>query len=133
MNLFLDDVRPAPHGWTHAHSMREAQELVGSNDVESMSLDHDLGDNMEVCSECAQADQGQPCEDCHCHERPSTGSDFVAWLAAVGKWPKHKPMVHSANPPGALAMRALIDRYGPYETGGVEESAPYGGNRNESK
>lgn len=115
MNLWLDDVRPAPHGWMHARSMREAQELASKNDIQGMSLDHDLGDNIEVCHECGLADQGQPCEDCHCHERASNGCDFVTWMAASGKWPKQKPMVHSANPAGHKAMQNMIDRYGPYQ------------------
>lgn len=114
MNLWLDDERVAPHGWTQARNVREAQALASDNDIQSMSLDHDLGNGIQVCHECALTDQGQPCEDCHCHERPSTGLDFVTWMAASEKWPQSKPMVHSANPPGAEAMRAMINRYGPY-------------------
>jgi hypothetical protein len=78
-----------------------------------MSLDHDLGKNVRPCYECELADKHTDgsCEDCHCHTRPSDGTDFVTWLAATHSWPTVKPGVHSANPTGAESMRALIDRY----------------------
>lgn len=132
MKLWLDDLgptpaaddpdkltRPVPEGWTHAQNYRDAQKLVLENrgNLEAMSLDHDLGKAVRPCYECELTDHdGAPgnkdtCEDCHCHTRPSTGCDFVTWLAGTRSWPKQKPVVHSANPSGSADMRALIDRY----------------------
>ena len=43
MKIFLDDTRPAPEGWILAKTAREAQALIQGNEVEEISLDHDLG------------------------------------------------------------------------------------------
>ncbi len=85
VNLWLDDVRPAPQGWVHAKTAADARAVVSSRPVHQMSLDHDLGTY-------------------------DTGMGFVEWLAKTRKWPATKPQVHSANPGGAASMRALIDR-----------------------
>lgn len=44
MQLWLDDVRPAPDGWTVALSVNAAIEILSSSPVNEASLDHDLGD-----------------------------------------------------------------------------------------
>jgi hypothetical protein len=89
MNLWLDDVRPAPEGWERAYSVNEAIALL-----ELASLDHDLGD---------YADDG------------GDGFKLVLWIAEHDRWPSQGIRVHSANPPGMLRMLADIDHYGPYE------------------
>lgn len=43
MKLYLDDQRPAPEGWALAKTPEEAIELLKSNRVTHLSLDHDLG------------------------------------------------------------------------------------------
>ena len=42
--VWLDDVRPAPQGWTRAYTAREAIALLETGGVVEISLDHDLGD-----------------------------------------------------------------------------------------
>lgn len=91
MKVWLDDERPAPPGWKAATSVREAQQLLRDNVVEELSLDHDLG-----------------------LDRP-LGINLVLWMADTGYWPRTKPVVHSANPPGRDSMRAYIERYYPKE------------------
>jgi hypothetical protein len=44
MRIFLDDLRPAPKGWTLARNADEAIALLRSEQVEELSLDYDLGD-----------------------------------------------------------------------------------------
>ncbi len=42
--VWLDDVRPAPKGWTRAYTAAEAIALLEAGGVVEISLDHDLGD-----------------------------------------------------------------------------------------
>jgi len=42
--VWLDDVRPAPAGWTRAYTARDAIALLEAGVVVEISLDHDLGD-----------------------------------------------------------------------------------------
>jgi hypothetical protein len=93
-DLYLDDQRSPPAGWHHAKTTHEARAAM-TGGVRRMSLDHDLGQ-----------DDGE------------TGTNFVEWMAKTRNWPQEKPEVHSANPYGAKAMRALIDRTGPYDAQG---------------
>jgi hypothetical protein len=86
-------VREAPDGWVHVKTPEEAIDLLGSGDVEEISLDHDLG----------LATSGS--------ER--TGYDVLTWLeqaVATGAWQHPVPMisVHSANPVGSLRMERAI-------------------------
>ena len=46
--LWLDDRRPAPSGWTRAYTVAEAQRYLATEEVEEASLDHDLG----ACEAC---------------------------------------------------------------------------------
>lgn len=78
MKLWLDDIRPAPAGFTHVHSWAELRQILeGTVIVEQISFDHDLGEN-------------EP-----------TGYDIIKMYAAnfMDKWPK-QISCHSANPVG---------------------------------
>ena len=107
--LWLDDVRPAPEGWVWCKTVGEAIEILSNQTVQEASLDHDLG----VCQKCnvvidsLYAICKSPCC-CDCH---ATGYDLVKWMAKTDTWSIQKPVVHSANPVGAAAMRQIIDRY----------------------
>ncbi|MGH3426600.1 MAG: cyclic-phosphate processing receiver domain-containing protein [Mycobacteriales bacterium] len=96
MKLWLDDIRPCPDGYLHAHSVSEAIKLLEELDCEYASLDHDLGDYAE--------DGGD-------------GFKLVLWMAEHDRWPSKGIRVHSANPPGMARMLADIDHYGPYPPG----------------
>lgn len=87
INLWLDDVRPAPEGWLHVKTVADAITAMESYDVEQASLDHDLGD-----------------------DAAGTGYAFVCWLEESGIKPLYKPTVHSANPVGAKRMRLVLDQ-----------------------
>ena len=47
MKLWLDDVRPAPEGWEWAKTAKQAISFLNthSEQIEAVSLDHDLGKN----------------------------------------------------------------------------------------
>lgn len=78
MKVFLDDERKTPAGWKRAYWHDEVIELIKTENVEEISLDHDLGDD----------------------ER-GTGYDVIKWIefaVALGEL-KDLPIikVHSAN------------------------------------
>ena len=84
MKVWLDDLRPAPDGWTHCRWPNEVIAHVRSGQVEVLSLDHDLGDDTQ-----------------------GTGYDVVLFLeqyaAEGGKLPE-EIYVHSQNPVGVKKM-----------------------------
>lgn len=87
-NLWVDDLRPAPHGWLWAKTSTEAIRLLSTHSIVEMSLDHDLGGD-------------------------DTSRAVVLWLCETEKhWPQ-ATAVHSANPVGVEWLRGMIDRYGP--------------------
>ena len=45
MKIYLDDIRTKPEGWIRVKTAQEAFELLRSNKVFEISLDHDLGDD----------------------------------------------------------------------------------------
>lgn len=112
MNLWLDDMRPAPPGWQWVKTVQEAQALLRTGDVEHASLDHDLG----ACAACMggmteedwlRATNFTQMPQC---EHFGTGYTLVCWMEEHNVWPTNKPTVHSRNPAGAAKMRAAIDR-----------------------
>lgn len=95
MKLWLDDIRPAPEGWTwikdawHAIALlAELCTISHSSDIE-ISLDHDLGD-----------------------DKNGTGYDVAKSIesgAHSGTIPRIKWNVHSANPVGRKNMIAALE------------------------
>lgn len=43
MKVWLDDLRPAPDGWLRVKTVNHAINLLQTNKVTEISLDHDLG------------------------------------------------------------------------------------------
>jgi hypothetical protein len=107
--MWLDDVRPAPIGWTHVKTVQEAQAYLQRADVvvEAASLDHDLG----ACDDCMKRFNADPqgwgglMPNC---EHFGTGYTLVCWMEETGNWPKTPPVVHSMNPVGSRRMRSVI-------------------------
>lgn len=92
MKLWVDDLRPAPEGWYWAQDSHQAIVILATSAVageiiEVMSLDHDLGG----------VDTTRP---------------VVLWCCENEFWPI-EVRVHSANPPGAEWLEAMIERYHP--------------------
>ena len=112
MNLWLDDLRPAPPGWLWVKTAQDARQAMLLLEIEHMSLDHDLG-ACEACLKGRTPEQWLQETNCtqmpHC-EHVGTGYTFVCWMEEYNRWPRHKPTVHSANPVGAAKMRAAIER-----------------------
>ncbi len=85
--LWVDDLRPAPAGWTWAKSSTEAIELLTTAEFAAISLDHDLGGD-------------------------DTTRPVVLWLCEHDRWP---PVVHvhTANPVGREWLTGMAHRSGP--------------------
>ena len=90
MRLWVDDVRPAPEGYTWCHSVyRVIKEVqiaeMNSETIELIDLDHDAGDYWQY------------------------GGDYIAvldWLEETGR--NYPIRIHSMNPVGVQNMRAII-------------------------
>lgn len=115
INLWLDDMRPAPEGerWIHVKTDQEARPYFEQGEVERCSLDHDLG----ACAECMKGMcaeewlektkyQSMP----HC-EHFGTGYTLICWIEENDYWPKLEPSVHSMNPVGRQKMLAAIKKH----------------------
>lgn len=93
MKLYLDDIRPAPEGYTLVTTAFDAVLKLSEGGIEEISLDHDLGDS-------------------------ATGYDVLLWIELAVVRFGYKPprmLIHSANPVGrqrmALAIEAIHEAY----------------------
>lgn len=107
INLWLDDVRPAPIGWLHVKTVEDAKLQLEAGRVKKASLDHDLG----ACDACMESWRGRDWVTAmpNC-EHFGTGYTLVCWMEETNHWPDEKPTVHSANPVGRERMRRVIDK-----------------------
>ena len=93
MKLWLDDIRPAPEGWTwhfHVDSMIEDIEWLMKHgySIEMISLDNDLG------------------------ELEKEGYKVLDWLESLQIPIEFGIHIHSANPVARDRMRATIQHNG---------------------
>jgi hypothetical protein len=88
MKIYLDDIRTEPEGWVRVKTAQETIELLKSNKVTELSLDHDLGD-----------------------DKNGTGYDVILWIEQEVYQNNYIPpiiKVHSANAPAREKMEAGI-------------------------
>ena len=93
IKIWLDDVRPAPDGYFHCHSVKEAKLKIIFSEVEEVKIelidcDHDLGEY--------SADGGD-------------GIKLIDWLAERRTF--YPIRLHTQNPVGRETMQREIDRY----------------------
>lgn len=96
MNIWIDDVRPAPCGkdWTHFKSVNQAIWYIKyweslSLPIDLIDIDHDAGDYAK------------------------DGGDYIKlldWLEETGR--NYPIRIHSMNPVGVANMRSIIKRNG---------------------
>jgi hypothetical protein len=118
VDLWLDDVRPAPAGWIHVKTVEQAKALLTAGRVRKASLDHDLG-ACDVCMAMYCRDETPSVEKWlarsqsqsmpHC-EHVGTGYQLICWMEETGYWPKELLRVHSSNPAGRAKMEMAITR-----------------------
>ena len=88
IKIYLDDERPCPEGWVLARWPDEVIHLLQTEDVEEISLHHDLGDDQR-----------------------GTGYDVVVWIEKMVVTRGYVPpkiRVHSANVSARAKMEAGI-------------------------
>ena len=89
MKVFLDDERETPEGWIHVYWPAEAIALLEKGNVDLISLDHDLGDDVR-----------------------GTGYDVLLWIeeaVATGDFVPPEIRVHSANSSARHKMELAIE------------------------
>ena len=88
MWVWLDDIRPMPESFTvHVKTAKEAIELLKTNQVTLISLDHDLGEYL-------------------------TGYDVAKYIeraASSGTLKRLTVAVHTANPVGRVKMCQALE------------------------
>lgn len=111
IRIFLDDNREPPVGWIAARNAEQAMLYLLTQQVDELSLDHDLdAPHCHTCSfSCGLRETG--CRhSCSCHSNGDVnGFDLLKWIAENNQWPAVKPQVHSANQEQAPKMRAFIE------------------------
>jgi ankyrin repeat protein len=85
INLYVDDLRSTPSGFTIARTVDEAISIMRNNSVHILSLDHDLG----------MDDKGNLLP---------TGYDLVKYICEKGLKPANKIYIHTDNVVGRKAM-----------------------------
>lgn len=93
INVFLDDERQCPKGFVVARSVDAAKDLLINNEVNILSLDHDLGDGVPTGYDLAKF--------------------VVEMYVAEGKLLAKEIYLHTANPVGRENMFQLLNRYLP--------------------
>ncbi len=83
IHVYLDDLRPCPKGFVLARNAAECIELLGSCEVDILSLDHDLG-----------------------WDEP-TGYAVAQYIVESGRYPRDIYM-HSSSAMGRSAMFQLL-------------------------
>lgn len=96
MKIYLDDDRQAPKGWKQTYTANDTIVLLMLNDVDEISLDHDLGDDGKF----------------------GTGYDVLLWIEKQVYFKNYIPPkihVHTANssvrPKMEAAVRKIKDIY----------------------
>lgn len=95
IKIWLDDVRPAPHGYALAKSVNEAIRLIEQSEaegttIELLDLDHDLGD--------------------YAYD----GGDAIKILDYLAERETFYPVaLHTANVVGRANMERMIKRFWP--------------------
>ncbi len=101
MDLYVDDIREPPEGWTIARAVTEAKLLISTGRVRNLSLDHDMG----VCEAC------KPLGPLNWCPHVEDGTELINWMEETDNWPDEKPSVHSQNPVARQRMEAAIERH----------------------
>lgn len=102
MKLWIDDVRPAPEGYTWCKSVIEAKRRILNNDLYVAQPNHHYSWDVELID--ISHDAGDYTKD---------GGDYIKlldWLEETGRsYPIH---IHSMNPVGVENMRRIIKKNG---------------------
>lgn len=114
MKLWLDDIRPAPEGYTRAYFVDEAiNKIISCNkEIDFLTMDYILGyidrASFEKYSKVFTIEEISCDNDLG--EGNAEGYKLLDWLEATGR---NIPIcIHSANPVARQRMQAIIQRNG---------------------
>jgi len=86
IKIYLDDERKSPSGWIGVTTPKQAIDMLKKYDVDEISLDHDLGDDIKI----------------------GTGNDVLLWIEEQvftnNKFKCPKIKIHTANPSARKKM-----------------------------
>ena len=92
MKLWLDDIREAPEGWEHVHTVQECIDYLSMGaDIEAIDLDNDLGD-------------------CDTRQGYEVMDYIENRLAMLCQMPPKEIYIHTGNPSAAQRMKVTLDR-----------------------
>ena len=90
MKLFVDDERAAPKGWELARTVTEAIRILANNQVDIVSLDHDI---------IYHDEKGNS------HLAKETFEPVIHFIKLMPKKLRpHTVIIHTANPPAGIRM-----------------------------
>lgn len=113
IKLWLDDQRAAPFGWERAKTAEECILRLELENVEEISLDHDLAEEHYDPSRWPCLDvHGYTGEHDRSHYKHATGYEVAKWIVRNRKWPR-TIWIHTLNPVGRRDMFELLTRYAP--------------------
>lgn len=105
VNLFVDDIRKAPDGFIVARSYKEAIDLISSNKINILCLDHDLG-----IDEYGVEKNGYDIVKYLCEHRISPQRIYLHTDNAVGRENMYNTLV-GARKRGFISSNTEIYRY----------------------
>lgn len=111
IKLFVDDIRAAPEGWVRARTVTEAIRFLAEQDVEEVSLDHDI-----ACrTTWYHNNTAVPIE----HSSEETFEPVARYIVALGLSPYYiqiKVRIHTSNFTAGRRMAEILSKkdYMPY-------------------
>lgn len=111
MNLWVDDIRPAPEGWTLAKTVTEAIRVLATQKVSEVSLDHDISHSIFFNG----IHRPYPCGETFEPVAHYLHLLACAWenheLYQDAKQPPESVNIHTANPVAAKKMSEILSRH----------------------
>lgn len=125
IKIYVDDLRPTPNGWVGIRTVTEAIRLLCTQEVEAISLDHDIMHTVPSKDPCIPISAKLTGEELHEVSKIGyTGIsvpvacletyEALAWFLAFCK-PELRPeriYIHTANPLGEKKMREILASQG---------------------
>lgn len=96
MKLFVDDIRKPPEGWQVARTITDAIRILATQEVEEISLDHDIACRLVMGQE---------------HSSEETFEPVARYLALMPAERRPKISIHTANPGAGQVMAKILGIY----------------------
>jgi hypothetical protein len=101
MNLYVDDSRACPPGWTPAKTITEAIEILATQEVHAVSLDYDI----DIYADVKFGKEKVPVV----IRSQETFEPVARYIALMPEGVRPQVQYHTANPKGEAIMRDILD------------------------